>query len=204
MNKLLTGLAVALVAVSLVLSVAALTKPGQVVIREIRELGAAGSEFSNVANFVSGLFTSGFKDLDRSVPTLTGAAGASSTRTLTAAEVCDNSNSMVNIQIRTATGTVTLPSALLFKQVGKCLSDLGDSVRLVVRNSSSSIIGGTFDIVAGASSTLYSQSLTSSTLPGSVVFASTSLRGSNVAELEGFRFTSTTDHILWKLEVFGF
>ena len=204
MNKVLIGLGVVLVAGSLLLSVLALSRPGQLIVKEVEVLGAAGSEVSYVADLMSGLFSAGFKDLDRSVPALTGAAGASSTRTLTAAEVCDNSNSMVNVQIRTATGTVTLPSALLLKQAGKCLTELGDSVRLVIRNSSSSISGGTFDIVAGASSTLYSQSITSSTLPGSVVFASTSLRGSNVAELEGVRFTSTTDHILWKLEVFGF
>ena len=189
MNKLLIGLVV----LSLVLSVLAFTRPGQVIVRELGS--AAGTLHTQTEAFLTGLSTTGFVDFDTSIPTISGV----STVTVTAAQIC--SNEILNLGFNVATGTVTLPTPANFKSGGQCLVGLGDSKTFAIYNSTSS---GNVGFAMGASSSLFTHILASTTsvLAGDQL-ATSSLRSKGLGEFRVYRLTSSSEEwLIYELDTY--
>ena len=172
---------ISLVVVSLLLSVLAFTRPGQVVVREI--VGAAsGTTHTEVEQFLSGLYTSGFKDKDDSVLTAT---ASNSTTTLTSVQVCDNP--IINIAFNTSPGIVTLPSASALIN-GTCLNKQGSMHLFSIRNASSTN-GTNVGFSAGASSTILVQNASTT---ANAALATSTIGSQSILEIRAYLVTSST------------
>ena len=179
------------VVVALVLSFLAFTRPGQVVVREIVG-GASGTTHTEVEQFLSGLYTSGFKDKNDSVLT---ADASNSTTTLTSAQVCDNP--IINIAFNTSPGIVTLPSASALIN-GDCLNKQGSMHLFAVRNASSTN-GTNVGFAAGASSTILVQNASTT---ANAALATSTISSQSILEVRAFLITSSTQPwVLYSSEV---
>lgn len=189
MNKLLVGLAVALVVGALVVAGVAVSRPVKVDVSGV--LGGSGSIRDFAQFFNAGGFRAGSPDPDNSVPIMLAADGVASTLTASSSQVC--SNNVLTSTFSTATGTVTLPGGPDFEKNGTCLSTMGSSHSFFLYGANA--LAGTTTIAKGASSSLNFLSLNSSANASTTLFAS-----SGLSRLEGVVISSSSQKwIIWSV-----
>ena len=181
-NKLLSVVAV----LALVVGLLGLFLPTSV--KEIvRETIVGGSGTS----FLNGLYVATFKDLDSTIPRATSSP--------TASQLCENT--YIELAFATTSGaSVTLPTAPLL--TAQCFDSIGATRTVFLKNASSG--ASALNIIAGASSTLYSlnNATSGSAQAGLVSAATTTLISGATGQLTGVRIVSSTPWIVWFFEVF--
>ena len=197
MNNLLVVFLV--VAVVVLGGVSVFNPPEMITIEKVPVYGSgSGQNHYFEEYFYEGAYIQNFKDGNGVTPTFVGSDAASSTRTLTAAEVCENT--VVRMEFRTATGTLTLPTtaSLLID----CFKVIGDAkLNFAIWNSSPTSTSY-FELAVGASSTLQLRSFASSTLDvGGISFGTSTIAASEMGELSARRVSSSSQKwILWQME----
>lgn len=183
MNKLLT----AGVVLALVLGAVGVFFPQTTTV--VRELVGRGDDFPQAFN--SGIWFAGKFDPDTSVPTLEAADDIASTLTASSSQIC--SNNVLKVSFSTATGTITLPSALQLSQNGTCLAKIGSSHTFFLW-SANDVANGTTTFEKSASSSLDFPIL------NNTATASTTMLGSSTARVDGLRVSSgSQEWVLWNV-----
>ena len=184
-SKILLLLAGA-VALALVLSLVAVLRPATVV-RVVERFGSvAGSDF------LDGITVTVEKGRD-------GVISNDADALLTATEVCEQK--YIELGYATATQAVTLPSSANLTVA--CFKAPEDTRTLILRNASSG--PSAINIVAGASSSIFSQNTATSGIAqaGLVSRATTTMEAGSALLLRGVRIVSSTQPwILWFVESF--
>jgi hypothetical protein len=193
-NKVVLGF-LALVAIgALVLAGIAVGRPVTVTVQN--PVGTGGSQYSAVQYLYDGAFIPSIRDKD---DTVLSTSSTNSVKTLTSKDLCENP--VIHVYLKTATGTITLPTAASMI-AGDCLNRQGSRMVFTLQNSSSS---GVWDLAGNTSSTLLTLKIASTTLTGEGFYYGTStVAAKSIAKVTGhLTVSSTIPWVYWLVEIFG-